>query len=298
MSDDDCTGDACSDATIGEKRSWDACKHPRHHCGGCPAPTQRAISYTDSVECHVDDPPVQNNMNAAVEKSLVTAFTFAKTRRFIAWSPLHEAVASDRLRAAELIIQLRPDSLMLANADRDTPVHYAKLPVMRMIVEKSRTNASIHGYLIQALCTRNDSGRENTPVHLAAVGHDLELIRLMFQVCPAAFEVPDVEREATPVFQAITNGAATTVQFLLTLYPAGFDFLDSDGNTAGHQAAMRVFKFDKEEIVKLLIDAHPEQFCMRNKGGWLPAMFVNEAREVGVWTLLKNAGVTSSERIF
>lgn len=307
MSDDDSTSDASSSAMpqIGLKRSRGAPKkrrHPRQGGGAVVAPLQpqevKTYPSHNEVVPLLAAAKVQSeiacNVESTVDSSaLFTSFMFAKNDRWHRWIPLHAATKWKRIRAAEIILRLRPGLLRHAASCGDTPMHYAvsDFALTRMIIDTSQTDVTIRDHLIQALC-HQDRANGNTPVHMAALGENIDVIRLLFETCPAAFDVANEDRGFTPLYYAIASGNPPMLDLWLTMHPAGFNVSDLLGNTPFHHAVMRCRDETKAEVIKLLLRRRRDGFNVPNKEGCFPADFALPF-EIEVRWLMKEAGLVS-----
>lgn len=222
--------------------------------------------------------------------TLIAAFTSAKNRSTTS-ALIHDAVKRKRVRVTEVLILLRPGSLLFVNDQGNAvlDVVVGDFLMMRMIIDRSRTSSVVRRFLLQGLCVQNHYGRYLTPVHLAVLQDEQNVVRLLFELDPALLDVVDGYLGVTPIFYAVIEGTSAMVTLLSTLYPAGFHATDSDGNTPFHYAVMGACLRRRVAVLKVLVGAIPEGFRIGNNKGHLPSQAVGPwASDDDVCSVLKS----------
>lgn len=191
------------------------------------------------------------------------------------YTPLHYACGEGAsLEVVRYLVRQCPSALQTLGGSMALPLHLAcsrRFPMLNVI-------AFLVARFPRALMLSTSDGCSveygggGTPIQLAAKSHaSLELIKFLYEQCPAALEGPDGRRTNVAVQYACSSGASPDViEFLLgKAFIETYDGLErmKDGKTLLHATCANL---DSHCLVRAILERFPDDIAVPSNSGDLP----------------------------
>jgi ankyrin len=197
--------------------------------------------------------------------------------------PLHWYVMRDNIAAMRMILQrgVAVDPLGPLRWER-TPLHAARSTDAAKLLLEFGANMQ----------KKDITG--NTPLHLAALMGNTDVVRLLVERWPNGMRVKN-HRGNTPLHVAAQDGMVEVVRILVERWPECMRVKNDRGSTPLHLAAMYTGKdFRPEapapmrmmEVVRFLVESWPEGTKEEGKAGNTPLHLAAKAGELGAVRLM------------